>query len=73
MVGKYEKGTAAVWSEGDWNGDGGFTSSDFVAAFVDGGYEKGERGSIAAAVPEPSSCILLIGGALLALWSRRNP
>ena len=30
--GKYEKPVAAVWSEGDWDGNGLFDSSDLVAA-----------------------------------------
>ena len=42
----------ASWSEGDWNGDGIFDSSDMVTAFADGGYEKGPR-TDAVAVPEP--------------------
>ena len=48
----------AGWSQGDWNGDGFFNSSDFVAAFTDGGYEKGVWEP--AAVPEPSSTALLV-------------
>ena len=28
-AGKYETGEEATWAEGDWNGDGGFDSSDY--------------------------------------------
>ena len=41
--------------------DGDFDSSDFVAAFVDGGYEKGPREGINI-VPESSSNILGLAG-----------
>jgi hypothetical protein len=51
---------------GDWNADGEFDSSDFVVAFTDGGYEAGPRGSVAA-VPEPSSLVLMLLAAL-PLW-----
>ena len=57
-AGLFEKDEAAVWSQGDWNGDGFFNSSDFVAAFTDGGYEQGLRPP--AAVPEPTSIVLLV-------------
>ena len=40
----YPEGEIAGWSDGDWNGDGVFDSSDMVTAFVDGGYEKKGRG-----------------------------
>ena len=56
----------AGWSEGDWNGDGVFTSADFIIAFQDGGYEQGPRPD-AAAVPEPAAWTLLVIG--LSLWS----
>ncbi|MFC1759739.1 hypothetical protein ACFL2H_13395, partial [Planctomycetota bacterium] len=56
---KYETGQVASWAEGDWNGDQKFNTSDFVAAFSDGGYEKGPR---PAAVPEPSSILLVLVG-----------
>jgi hypothetical protein len=61
VTGKYETGEDASWAEGDWNGDGIFNSSDMVRAFVDGGYEKGLRMD-AAAVPEPTSVLLLAAG-----------
>ena len=49
------------WSEGDWNGDGIFDSSDMVTAFADGGYEQGPR-TDAVAVPEPGGWVLLMLG-----------
>ncbi|MCA9197073.1 MAG: DUF4457 domain-containing protein [Planctomycetales bacterium] len=58
------------WADGDWNGDGDFTTADFVAAFSDGGFEVGPRTDVAA-VPEPSSLTLVIGGVLLLLPRRR--
>ncbi len=58
-VGKYETQQPAVWSEGDWSGDGLFDSGDFVTAFQDGGYEQGPRTDVAA-VPEPTSGMLAV-------------
>ena len=70
--GKYETGEDAGWEDGDWNGDTVFGSSDMVAAFVGGGYEKGQRQAAAAsAVPEPSSLVLLLIS-LLGLCGRRR-
>ena len=63
QAGKYETGELARWNEGDWNGDELFDSSDFIAAFQDGGYEMGARAAIAA-VPEPSSLLMLMFGML---------
>ena len=59
IAGKYEIDEVAGWAEGDWDGDLRFTSLDFVAAFIDGGYERGPRAAVAA-VPEPSSLVLLL-------------
>jgi len=69
--GKYETGAAAGWAEGDWSGDALFDSSDFVAAFQMGGYEKGPRAAVAA-VPEPSSLVLTLLGAMTLLGRRRK-
>ena len=72
-AGKYESGDAANWGEGDWNGDLTFGSGDLVTAFTDGGYEAGPKAAVAA-VPEPSSIILVLTS-LLALFGvarRRN-
>ena len=63
QAGKYETGELARWSEGDWNGDERFDSTDFIAAFQDGGYEMGARAAVAA-VPEPSSLLMLLCGML---------
>lgn len=60
----------SVWETGDWNGDGDFNSSDFVQAFSAGGFEQGPRGAVAA-VPEPSSVVLVAIGFLLLGWRGR--
>jgi hypothetical protein len=64
-AGQYEDalGGNSGWSSGDWDGDGEFTTGDLVAAFQDGGYEKGPRPTIAT-VPEPSSWFMLLLGFL---------
>ena len=69
--GLFETDSAAGWEQGDWDGDGLFNSSDFVAAFQDGGYETGPRA--VSVVPEPSTAgmFLLAMGALLAGLRRR--
>jgi hypothetical protein len=63
--GLYETGLPATWGTGDWDGDLVFDSNDFVAAFIDGYYEQedpfGSAGG-AAAVPEPTSVMLLLLG-----------
>ena len=59
------------WATGDWNGDRDFDSSDFVSAFTDGGYEQGPRPT--AAVPEPSSLVLLMLGLIGIAIQRRRP
>jgi hypothetical protein len=71
-TGTYEADVASVWSTGDFNGDGRTNSGDLVAALADGGYEAGPRPAAAvAAVPEPSTTLLLLLGALtLGLRSR---
>jgi hypothetical protein len=58
-AGLYETGDSAVWETGDWNGDGIFDSGDMVTAFVDGGYEAGQRPH-PVAVPEPGAWLLLM-------------
>ena len=60
---QYEDAIAgnSSWATGDWNGDGDFDSSDFVAAFTAGGYELGPRGAVSA-VPEPGSLALVMAG-----------
>ena len=63
VINAYEDGIDgnATWASGDWDGDLDFTTRDFVAAFVDGGFEAGPRAAVAA-VPEPSSLVLLMLG-----------
>ena len=70
--GGYENEVAgdADWQDGDWNGDGDFTSADFITAFQSGAYEKGPRQ--VNAVPEPTSAVLLVFGALSILFARRR-
>jgi hypothetical protein len=70
-AGLYEVDADAVWSTGDFDGDGRASSSDLVAALADGGYELGPRAGALAAVPEPSSALLL-GLGLLAWAPRRR-
>jgi len=42
---EYEDGidSNSIWSTGDWNCDGEFSSSDFVAAFQGGRYQANAR------------------------------
>ena len=73
-VGEYEDAVPgnSTWADGDWNGDGDFTSSDFVKAFSDGGYELGQRPAVQA-VPEPGfSWVLLLVTVLIACRSGRR-
>lgn len=61
-----------VWSTGDFNGDGRTNSSDLVMAIGDGGYENGPRAAVAA-VPEPSSVLLLLSSFFgLAVFRRKS-
>ena len=53
----------------DWDGDGEFTSGDFITAFQQGLYEQGSVLPAVRAVPEPSSCTL---GLLTLLGLRRR-
>lgn len=72
---KYITGELSTWGEGDWNLDGYFNSQDIVAALQTGKYLAGPHAaSHVAAVPEPSTLVLLSMGALtLALgWQRRR-
>ena len=62
-AGTYEIDTDAVWSTGDFDGNGRADSGDLVAALSDGGYELGPRAAVAS-VPEPSSIVIILLGAL---------
>ena len=70
QAGEYEDAIDgnSTWGTGDWSGDGDFDSSDFVSAFQDGGFELGPR---LQAVPEPTTCVVLVG-AFLPLLIRRK-
>jgi len=70
-AGKYESGDAAGWADGDFDGNMLFDSADFVASFIDGGYEAGPVAAVAA-VPEPSSVLLILVGLLGVLRIRRK-
>ena len=74
QAGEYEDDIEdnSSFEEGDWNGDGDFTSGDLVVAFKDGGYEKGPRPA-PAAVPEPTGVSMMtVALALLAVSSTRG-
>ncbi len=59
-AGKYETGQRAGWAEGDWDGNLKFDTGDLVVALSGGGYEQGLYPDAGvAAVPEPSSLVLL--------------
>ena len=71
--GAYEADVDSNWSSGDFNGDGRTNSGDLVAALSDGGYELGPPAAVAA-VPEPSSVLLLLMGVVAwAVRSRKLP
>lgn len=44
-VGKFDTGEPATWEDGDWNHDGVVDPLDVVAAFQDGGFERGPKES----------------------------
>ena len=64
QAGEYEDGVPmnSGWGSGDWNADTEFDSTDFVTAFQDGGFEMGPVPAAAAAIPEPSTCVLALIG-----------
>jgi hypothetical protein len=74
VAGQYEDSLAlnSTWKTGDWNGDGDFTSSDFVLALQADAFEKGPRTDAAVPfiVPEPSGILPL--ASLLLLLCRRT-
>ena len=61
QAGQYEDDAPgnSTWATGDWDGDGDFSSADFVVAFPSGGYELAPRMAVAS-VPEPSALTLLL-------------
>ena len=67
-AGQYEDDTPqnSTWATGDWNGDREFTTSDIVAALVDG-----TPLSRALVVPEPASLPLIAVGLMLIHERRR--
>jgi hypothetical protein len=69
--GTYETDVPSVWSTGDFNGDGRTNSSDLVSALAGGGYEAGPRAAVAA-VPEPTSLVLVVIGLMAAISSIRR-
>jgi hypothetical protein len=69
QAGKYETGQPAVWSEGDFNGNGTFGTEDLVVAFIDGGFDPN---AAVSPVPEPGSVILLLIGSIMLVRSRRK-
>jgi uncharacterized protein YjbI with pentapeptide repeats len=72
-AGEYETGLLlpTSWASGDWNADGRFNSADLVVALADGGYEQGVL-TVAAAVPEPQSILLLVASAIQAAIVSRS-
>ena len=68
---KYERGTYARWSEGDWNGDSRFTAGDFVVAFSDLGGRPGPRNL--ASVPETSTTFGTVFAMACAIGFVRQP
>ena len=73
QAGQYEDQAPgnSTWSTGDWNGDTEFDSGDFVSAFQAGGYDLGPRAAVAA-VPEPTTSVLLAMGLAMLLGQRRR-
>ena len=72
VAGEYEDELVrnSTWSTGDWNGDGEFTSGDFVVAFDDGGFELGPR-AVVADVPEAPAA-MLTAIAMIGLLAKRR-
>jgi hypothetical protein len=70
-AGKYEQDLDAGWAEGDWTGDGRFSTDDMMRAFQDGGYEQGPRMSVQS-VPEPTLAALGLGAMAVLTLLRRH-
>ena len=80
--GKFNTGAPGTWSEGDFNYDGLVNVLDAADFLTTGLYDQGSynlppdsvvaAGSVAA-VPEPSSIAIAVGGVIAALgWNRRR-
>ena len=80
--GKFNTGAPGTWSEGDFNYDGLVNVLDAADFLTTGLYDQGSynlppdsvvaTGSVAA-VPEPSSIAIAVGGVIAALgWNRRR-
>ena len=80
--GKFNTGAPGTWSEGDFNYDGLVNVLDAADFLTTGLYDQGSynlppdsvvaAGSVAA-VPEPSSIVITVGGVIAALgWNRRR-
>ena len=69
QVGQYEDSVPnnSGWTSGDWNGDREFDSGDLVAAFQENGFER----AAALPVPEPTSHLYQLLGAVMLLVSSR--
>ena len=75
QAGEYEDELAenSSWATGDWNADGDFNSADLIFAMQQGEYVTSIR-PMTAAVPEPSTFVLLSGLSIAhGLAIRRRP
>ena len=73
QYGKFDDAIAGNtgWAEGDWNGDGDFDRSDLILVLQEGSYAQAQR-SATAAVPEPASIVLVLGGFLALGFLRKG-
>lgn len=66
----------STWSDGDWNGDGDFTSEDLTFAFKAGGYLGGRRVAVAAVPDEQTTRVdfdsLAIAAAVDSVLGRKD-
>lgn len=75
QAGKYLTGDPVTWGEGDWNNDGVFDQLDVIAAAETGLYMTGPYAMSSpefAAVPEPSTLVLMLMAAMVAGVSIRR-
>lgn len=73
-VGEYEDSIDANsgWADGDWNGDGDFSSGDLVYAFISAGYLQLPKKQPLRSVPEPTQSVFDIAIAVGAVSHARN-